>query len=92
MSREAAWRILQAMSRFLLHHRHEPSECPAAFAAWSGFASPLRRRAAIGSCHFGDHEIWWEVEAATADEALGHLPWYLAIRTRAIRIREVAIP
>jgi hypothetical protein len=80
------------MSRFLLHHRHEPQECRTAFAAWSGFPSPLRRRAAVASCHFGDHQIWWQVEAASADEALGQLPWYVAMRTRAIRISEVAIP
>jgi hypothetical protein len=80
------------MPRFLLHHRHEPRECPAAFAAWSGFTSPLRRRATVGSCHFGDHQIWWEVEASSEREALEHLPWFLAIRTTATRIGEVAIP
>jgi hypothetical protein len=80
------------MTRFLLHHRHKPSECPAAFAAWSGFTSPLRHRATVGSCHFDDHQIWWEVEAATEGEALGHLPWFLAVRTKAIRVTEVAIP
>jgi hypothetical protein len=29
------------MQFFLLHHRHEPHECAAAFAAWQGFDSPL---------------------------------------------------
>jgi hypothetical protein len=80
------------MSHFVLHHRHEPSECPAVFAAWSGFASPLRHRGALGSCHFDDHQIWWVVEAKSARDALDHLPWYLAVRTRAIPVREVAIP
>jgi hypothetical protein len=80
------------MPRFLLHHRHQPLECAPAFAAWSGFASPLRRQATLGSCHFGDHQLWWEVEARTEREALDHLPWYLAVRTTAIRVSEVAIP
>jgi hypothetical protein len=80
------------MSRFILHHRHAPRECAAAFAAWSGFASPLRHREAVGSCLFGDHQIWWEVEAATEREALDHLPWYVAQRTTAVRVGDVAIP
>jgi hypothetical protein len=80
------------MSQFILHHRHQASECAAVFAAWSGFASPLRGQAAVGSCLFGDHQIWWEVEAATEHAALDHLPWYVAARTTAIRVREVVIP
>ena len=80
------------MSRFLLHHRHDARECAIVFAAWSGFSSSLRGRTALGSCLFGDHQIWWEVEAATEREALDHLPWYVARRTTAIRVGEVVIP
>jgi hypothetical protein len=80
------------MSRFLLHHIHQAHECPAAFAAWRGFASPLRRRATIGSCLSGGHEIWWELEAASEDEALRHLPGYVADRTKAIRVSHVHVP
>jgi hypothetical protein len=32
------------------------------------------------------------VEAKSANAALDRLPWYLAVRTRAIPVREVAIP
>ena len=77
---------------FMLHHRHEPTECPAVFAAWRGFASPLRHQPALGSCLFDDHQIWWSVEADSADDALGRLPWYVAVRTSAIPISEVPIP
>ena len=80
------------MSRFLLHHRHGTRECRAAFAAWSGFASPPRRQATVGSCRFDDHQIWWVVDADDEHAALEHLPWYLAVRTRAYRVAEVAIP
>jgi hypothetical protein len=31
----------------MLCHRHESSECPVAFAAWRGFASPLRQALAV---------------------------------------------
>jgi hypothetical protein len=92
MSRGGARSIITGMPRFLLHHRHEARECPAAFAAWKGFESPLRHRATIGSCLSGGHEIWWELEAASAVSALGHLPRYVAERTEAIRISDVHVP
>jgi len=84
--------IVAGMPRFLLHHTHEPRECPAAFAAWKGFASPLRARPTIGSCLSGRHEIWWELDAAGDSEALAHLPPYVAERTEAIRVTEVRVP
>jgi hypothetical protein len=80
------------MPRFLLHHRHEARECPAAFAAWKGFASPLRHRATIGSCLSGGHEVWWETEAMDEMEALAQLPHYVAARAQAIRVSEVQVP
>jgi hypothetical protein len=92
MSRGRAKPIITGMPRFLLHHRHEARECPAAFAAWKGFESPLRHRATIGSCLAGGHEIWWELEAVSAAGALGHLPRYVAERTEAIRISDVHVP
>jgi hypothetical protein len=80
------------MTLFLLHHKHEAHECPPAFAAWNGFGSPLRRRPTICSCLSGGHEIWWELEAASEEEALDRLPRYVAERTSAIQIRKVQIP
>ena len=80
------------MPRFLLHHSHEARECPAVFAAWSGFTSPLRHRETLGSCHFGDHQIWWQVEALDSDHALALLPRYVAQRTAPVEVREVPIP
>jgi hypothetical protein len=80
------------MSRFLLHHEHGPDECRIAFAAWKGFSSPLRHRLALASCAFGGHEIWWDVEAVSARQALDLLPPFIARRTRATPIGEVEIP
>jgi hypothetical protein len=80
------------MPRFILHHRHEARECPVVFASWKGFASPLRHRPAAASCAWGGHEIWWELEAASEQDALGHLPHYVAARTHATQIGEVEIP
>jgi hypothetical protein len=84
--------ILRGMARFLLHHRHGARECRAAFAAWKGFESPLRRRVTIASCLTGGHEIWWRLEAATEEDALAHLPRYVAERTEAIRVSDVRVP
>jgi hypothetical protein len=80
------------MPRFLLEHRHTAAECGVVFAAFNAFESPLRRRATTGSCHYGDHRIWWEVDAATEEEALARLPRYVAERTTASLVRAVEIP
>ena len=53
------------MPKFLLHHHHAPAECAAAFAAWRGFDSPLRRHPAASTCLEGGHALWWRVEAGT---------------------------
>jgi hypothetical protein len=80
------------MPRFLVHHRHEPCECAAAFAAWTGFASPLRHRLAPSTCLDGGHAIWWSVVAAHDGAALALLPRFVAERTVATRVRDVEIP
>ena len=83
---------LCAMPRFLIHHRHEPRECGVVFAAFRGHDSPLRHRPALASCGYGDHCIWWSVDAASEAEALGQLPFFVAERATAIRVGEVEIP
>jgi hypothetical protein len=80
------------MRCYLLHHRHDPRECGAAYAAWRGFSSDLRRRSAASNCLFGGHAIWWRVEAADAHAALALLPPYVADRTSVTEIRLVTIP
>jgi hypothetical protein len=80
------------MSRFLIHHRHEPGECGVVFASFRGHDSPLRHRATLASCAFGDHAIWWAVEARGEAEALALLPFFVAQRATATRVGEVEIP
>jgi len=80
------------MALYLLHHRHEPSECAAAFASWKGFDSPLRHRLVPSTCLAGGHEMWWRVEASDAAAALALLPRFLAGRTTPIEVRHVRIP
>ena len=80
------------MASFLLCHRHEPTECRFAFAAWHGFASPLRRGSAVASCASGGHCLWWRVEAADSDAALTQLPTFVADRTEVVEVDEVRIP
>jgi len=80
------------MDRFLLEHHHQASECVVVFTAFKGHDSPLRHRATIASCLSGGHAIWWTVEAASELAALRLLPEYVADRTTATRINEVAIP
>jgi hypothetical protein len=80
------------MRSYLLQHRHEPGECGVVFAAFKGHASPLRHQATLASCDSGGHEIWWTVEAATEEDALALLPFYVAERTTATRVSETLIP
>jgi hypothetical protein len=80
------------MARYLLHHRHEPHECGVAFASFKGHQSPLRHQPTLASCRSGGHAIWWTVATATAEDALGLLPAYVAERTTAVNVSEVEIP
>ena len=80
------------MTRYLLHHHHEPHECGAVFASFKGHNSPLRRRPTLATCRSGGHEIWWTVEAASELDALEQLPFYVAERTTATSVSEVEIP
>jgi hypothetical protein len=80
------------MPRFLLEHSHSAADCGVVFAAFNAFESPLRHRSTIASCHYGGHRIWWEVEAATGDEALACLPGYVAARTNVCPVRAIEIP
>jgi hypothetical protein len=80
------------MPRFLVHHRHEPHQCGIAFAAFKGHDSPLRHRAALASCPTGGHAIWWALEAASEDDALRQLPFYIAQRSTITQVTEVEIP
>jgi hypothetical protein len=80
------------MPRYLLQHRHEPRECGVVFASFKGHGSPLRHRATVASCRSGGHAIWWNVEAASEEDALQLLPGYVARRTVVARVSEVEIP
>ena len=80
------------MPRYLVHHRHAPHECGVAFAAFKGHDSSLRHRATLASCHSGGHAIWWAVDAATEEDALALLPFFVAERSTATRVSEVEIP
>ena len=80
------------MTRYLIHHRHAAHECGVAFASFRGHESPLRHRAALSSCASGGHAIWWTVDAANEADALALLPFFIAERSTATAVAEVAIP
>ena len=80
------------MVTYVLHHRHDAPECGVVFASFKGHESPLRHRPTLASCDTGGHAIWWTVKAASEEDALGLLPFYVAERTTATRVSEVRIP
>jgi hypothetical protein len=80
------------MPTYLLNHQHEPHECAAAFAAWEGFASPLRHGHVDSTCLSGGHSLMWRVSAPDAAGALALLPRFVAARTTPVEVRDVAVP
>jgi hypothetical protein len=92
MSRPRQRDSVRPMPRYLLHHRHGAHECGVVFAAFAGHDSTLRHNAAIATCAFGGHEIWWTVDAPNAQDALELLPIYVAQRTIASHVSDVLIP
>ena len=80
------------MPVFLLHHQHAAHECAAAFAAWTGFESPLRRRPVESTCLTAGHALWWRVPAPDHASAVAQLPRFVAERTFPIEIRQIQIP
>ena len=80
------------MRTYLLCHTHRPHECPVAFAAWSGFDSPLRQQTVLASCELGGHGLWWTVRAEDEARALAQLPGYVAARTEIVEVKEVLVP
>jgi len=80
------------MSPYLLHHTHKAEECGVVFASFKGHESPLRHRETLASCRSGGHEIWWTVDAASEQDALELLPFFVAQRTTVTLVSEVRIP
>ena len=80
------------MTRYLLQHRHRPEECGVVFTAFKGHSSPLRHQLTLASCRTGGHAIWWTVDAASEEDAVRLLPFYVADRTTITAVSEVQIP
>jgi hypothetical protein len=80
------------MPTYLLHHRHRPEECEAAFAAWQGFTSALRGSLAFSTCLEGDHGLWRIIPAPDSAAVIALLPQLVAERSSVVRVREVSIP
>jgi hypothetical protein len=78
--------------RYLIHHRHQPGECGIAFVAFRGHDSELRRRPALAACSYGEHAIWWSVEAVDEQHALALLPFFVAQRSTVTRVAGIVIP
>jgi hypothetical protein len=92
MSARAGFTMLVDVPQFLIHNRHAAENCGVVFAAFRGFASPLRHHEALASCRSGGHEIWWQVAAHDQAAALSQLPRFVATTSTATRVDWVAVP
>ncbi len=92
------------VKNFILIHGHRPDECSVAYAAWSGFDSPLRGKKVQSTCgryvsrqppdvhgSVAVHEIWWTTQANDSVAALAQLPPYVRARTQAREVSEITI-
>ena len=80
------------MPRFVIHHRHRRDQCGIVFVAFRGHDSVLRQQLAIASCAYGEHDLWWFVEATDERCALALLPFFVAQRSTVTRVADVVIP
>jgi hypothetical protein len=80
------------VATYALDHRHAPTECGVAFAAWRCFDSPLRALPVLASCASDGHRMLWTVEAPDGPAALELLPPWVARRTEVERMWEVGLP
>jgi hypothetical protein len=92
MSARATSTKLDDVPNFLLHNHHAADDCGVVFAAFRGFASPLRHSEALVSCRSGGHEIWWRTAAQDEAAALRQLPRYVGTNSTATRVDPVAVP
>jgi hypothetical protein len=80
------------MPTYLLHHRHRPEECEAAFAAWQGFTSALRGSSAFSTCLEGGHDLWRLIPAPDSAAVISLVPKFVAERSSVVRVREISLP
>jgi hypothetical protein len=92
MSDRATFARLVGVPDFLLHNHHAADDCGVVFAAFRGFASPLRHTDALASCRSGGHEIWWQAAAEDEAAALRQLPRYDATNSTVTRVSSIAVP
>jgi hypothetical protein len=84
--------LLVPTEHVLRSRARAPSECGAVYAAFKGHDSPLRHHETLASCAYGGHRVWWRVKAASEEEALVLLPFYVAERATAARVGKWEIP
>ena len=83
---------LDVMSRYLLHHRHEPHECGVVFAAFKGHDSPLRHQPTLASCAPAGTRSGGPSMPQPRRKRSRCCPFYVAERTTATSVSEVEIP
>ncbi len=62
------------MARFMLHHTHRAEDCSHIFPSLQSYDTPLKGESFFCTCPSGDHGGFFQVEAASAGEALAQLP------------------
>ena len=80
------------MTRYPLHHRHQPDQCGVTFTSFKRHNSPLRHQPTPASYHTGRHAIWRTAPAGSETHALRPLPHHPAEHTTITPVSETQIP
>ena len=80
------------MAEFMLCHTHRAEECERIFPQLQNVAASLKGKTFFCGCPMGDHGGYFQVEAASAEDALKLLPEGMRATTEACAGETMTIP
>ena len=80
------------MAEFMLHHTHAAEDCENIFPQLQNVAQSLKGKNFFCTCPSGDHGGFFQVEAASPEDAVRLLPEIMRASTQVFPGETMAIP
>ncbi len=80
------------MAEFMLHHTHPAEDCEEIFPQLQNVAQSLKGKNFFCTCPSGDHGGFFQVEAASPEDAVRLLPEIMRASTQVFPGETMAIP
>ncbi len=80
------------MAEFMLHHTHPAEDCEDIFPQLQNVGQPLKGKNFFCTCPSGDHGGFFQVEAASPEDAVRLLPEIMRASTKVFPGETMAIP